>query len=135
MTAPAPILAAHRELRELAVPDEIVDAVAEMLGDGFIARTRHLAGPLDVAIQESHLDTDEYAATQSFFLWRAVSRMKALALAHIIAEILFLAGHLGVAVALVNSQGRGLSFRITSFDADFVCREIVGELPNGEVAA
>jgi len=48
---------------------------------------------------------------------------------------LFFAGHTGVAVALVNSQGRGLSFRLTSFDADFLCREIVGELPSGERAA
>lgn len=136
---PLPILEAHRDLRWLAVPDKAVDVVAELLaqhpGDGFVARTRHLAGPLDVAIQESHLDTDEYIAAQSFLLWRAVPRMKALALGHIIAEILFFAGHTGVAVALVDSQGKGLSFRLTSFDADFVCREIIGQFPNGEAAA
>jgi hypothetical protein len=140
MTPPVSIVVAYRDLQSLSISDEAVAEVARKLaehpGDGFVLRTQHLVGPLDVVIEESqHLGTSEDAVVQSFLLWRGVPRRKALALGHIIAEILFFAGHTGVAVALVNSQGRGLSFRLTSFDADFLCREIVGELPSGERAA
>jgi hypothetical protein len=123
-------------MRGLAIPDETVDFVAETLAqhpnDGFVMRTAHLAGPLlDIVLQKSHWDTSEYIAVQSFPLWLGVPYKKALALGHTVGELLFLFGH-GVAVALVDSRGRGVAFRVTGTDGFFVASEIIELAPSGK---
>lgn len=132
---PPAILQAHSDLRRRAIPAEFVIEAGGRLCRDFLKRARHLTGPLDIVLQASRFASAEGTAVRSLPLWRNIPRLKALALAHIIAELLFLGGHNEVAVALVDSAGLGLVFQFTSFDGDFVCREIIGQSPNGEVAA
>jgi len=132
---PAEVLAASKDLRGLAIEDEFVDAVGQALAqqpsDGLTERTRHLLGPLSVVIQRAHFDASGHTPVQSFPIWLTVPRRKALALAHIVGELLFLRGHTGVAVAVIDSFERGVSFRFTSSEGHFVARELVGLAPAG----
>jgi hypothetical protein len=135
---PLPILAAHADLCGLAISDEFVDAVAEALAqhpeDGFTVRMRHLLGPLSVVLQMVYFDAPDHTLVQSFPLWRGVPRQKALALAHIVGELLFLQSHAAVAVAVVDSLEQGVCFRFTSVEGDFVARDLVGLAPSWRAA-
>jgi hypothetical protein len=134
---PAEVVAAWSDLRRTAIPDETVEAIGEALAqqpqDGFTAKTRHLLGPLSVVLQRALFDAPDHTPVQSFCLWRDVPRKKALALAHVVGELLFFGGHTAVAVAVVDSLNRGVSFRFTTAEADFIARDLVG--PAAERAA